>query len=301
MAAQTPTVTDFDKTRTPFTTKLCGFYPGDRIRLIVTPVLPRRYNESLSFNIDLRHEAIRNVLFHFKARFSENIVAMNSTILKPCGIKWRDEVRPKGFPFKQDQAATLDIIAETNAIRVNVDEKEFTTFKARDDMRLVGHLIVEGDVDIERITVTSNHAVESLTPVDYGKVPTPFSAPRRGFNPGDRIRVVVTPLKGQHGRFNIDLRCDTNQDIVFHFNPRFGAGKVVMNSRNNGRWGDEVCPKEFPFNLDQKVIIDFTGEPSAISVSVDEKLFTSYRVRSILRLVDSIMIEGEVEIHEVHL
>lgn len=59
-----------------------------------------------------------------------------------------------------------------------MDEKEFTTFKARDDMRLVGHLIVEGDVDIERITVTSNHAVESLTPVDYGKVVGLADSPR---------------------------------------------------------------------------------------------------------------------------
>lgn len=54
-----------------------------------------------------------------------------------------------------------------------------------------------------------------------------------------------------------------------------------MNSRNNGRWGDEVCPKEFPFNLDQKVIIDFTGEPSAISVSAFEKSLVTSFVRPI--------------------
>ena len=56
-------------------------------------------------------------------------------------------------------------------------------------------------------------------------------------------------------RFAINLSCgpSPDDDIAFHFNPRFNVGVVVRNTRQGGAWGtEEQHQSSFPFDHDDQ-------------------------------------------------
>ncbi|KAH7694594.1 galectin [Aphelenchoides avenae] len=132
---------------------------------------------------------------------------------------------------------------------------------------------------------------------DYFSVPTPFSVGRRGFLPGERIRIVVTPLKGPEHRFHINLVQAATDTVIFHFNPRFNEKVVVMNSTRNGTWLEEHRPKYFPFQHNKPISMDFVAESAGIRVYLDGQYLATFAARDDLRYVDTMEVEGDVEIH----
>ena len=48
---------------------------------------------------------------------------------------------------------------------------------------------------------------------------------------------------------NFEVGQGPEADIAFHFNPRFdGWDKVVLNTRQNGNWGNEEKKRSMPFS-----------------------------------------------------
>ncbi|KAH7727208.1 LEC-6 protein [Aphelenchoides avenae] len=132
---------------------------------------------------------------------------------------------------------------------------------------------------------------------DHFNVPTPFSVRHRGFKCGDRIRVTLVPVHGCQRRFNVDLRQSVTDTVIFHFNPRFDQKQVVMNSTRNGCWLDEIRPHVFPFERGTVTTIDFIAESATIRVNLDGKYFASFPARDDLRYVDTLVVDGDVEVH----
>lgn len=48
----------------------------------------------------------------------------------------------------------------------------------------------------------------------------------------------------------MNLVCGHNEDIAFHFNPRFHQRVIVRNSHIEGEWGDEE--RNGGFNMDEE-------------------------------------------------
>nr|XP_034363069.1 galectin-9 isoform X1 [Arvicanthis niloticus] len=99
-------------------------------------------------------------------------------------------------------------------------------------------------------------------------------------------RIVVNFQTGQ----------DEN-DIPFHFNPRFEeGGYVVCNTRKNGQWGPEERKMQMPFQKGMPFELCFLVQSSDFKVMVNNKVFTMYSHRVPYHLVDTIAVSGSLKL-----
>ena len=57
------------------------------------------------------------------------------------------------------------------------------------------------------------------------------------------------------------------ENIAFHFNPRFSESAVVMNSKIDGDWGEEERSEEFPFQHGRDFDMDIYFKEKGYKVS----------------------------------
>ena len=96
-------------------------------------------------------------------------------------------------------------------------------------------------------------------------------------------------------RFTVNLQTGhSDNDIAFHFNPRFEeGGYVVCNTKQNGIWGPEERKMQMPFQR---------GHPFELSFLVQSSQFqVSERELSSVRLPDPQPDQAFKESHEQHL
>uniref|UniRef100_T1I3Y1 Galectin n=1 Tax=Rhodnius prolixus TaxID=13249 RepID=T1I3Y1_RHOPR len=112
-------------------------------------------------------------------------------------------------------------------------------------------------------------------------------------------------------RFSLDLSTHIydkfnnkkTEEIVFHFNPRFEQNCVVRNSYFNGEWGQEEvhATKKNPFKRGQMFIMEIYVMKSEYLVSVNGVHFCSFVHRIQPSSVDSIHINGDVQLLKLEL
>ncbi|KAK0418661.1 hypothetical protein QR680_013695 [Steinernema hermaphroditum] len=134
---------------------------------------------------------------------------------------------------------------------------------------------------------------------EYFNVRAPFRSSVSGFLFPQRIRFVGIPIHGHAKRFAVNLR--SNDDIVFHFNPRFDEHCVVRNSTKNGTWQrEERFETEFPFHHDKVFTLEFVAEDTSVSVYHNGIFFVSFELRDSCFDIREVEIEGDIDIHSVH-
>ncbi|XP_040294164.1 galectin-9-like [Bufo bufo] len=103
--------------------------------------------------------------------------------------------------------------------------------------------------------------------------------------------------------FIIDIQCDgkTNQDVAFHFNPRFNKGNVVCNTKRKRIWGSEEHKSEVPFTLGQPFEIRTLVTRQNYKVSVDRSEFLEYNHRIPVELVTTLGVYGGVIVKTVEI
>ncbi|XP_020776142.2 galectin-9-like isoform X3 [Boleophthalmus pectinirostris] len=139
---------------------------------------------------------------------------------------------------------------------------------------------------------------------------TPFYSPRipfmgsihGGLQDGKSITVSGRVLPGAD-RFNINLQCGSRQnaDVAFHFNPRYDSHPmtVVCNTFQHGSWGPEerqqssLLPQGAGFN------ITITVRPHAYQVALNSQHFLEYKHRIPFQQVDTIKVDGRVEVSSI--
>lgn len=97
-----------------------------------------------------------------------------------------------------------------------------------------------------------------------------------GIMPNLMITVVGECMPGAN-RFHIDFIND--EDVVFHFNPRFPEQTVVRNSCLDGCWGPEERDGFFPFVPGRRFEIKILVEEDTFKVAVDGNHLLEYEHR----------------------
>ncbi|GMT18788.1 hypothetical protein PFISCL1PPCAC_10085 [Pristionchus fissidentatus] len=126
----------------------------------------------------------------------------------------------------------------------------------------------------------------------------PASYPIDGFLLGHRIRVVGSSPRDAD-RFHINLRADN--EIAFHFNPRFSQNCVVRNSFQDGKWnfGMEERVGGMPLERQKMFTIDLIEMGGFIRMVVNGKNFAQYVERMDSKKIKRIEIDGDIEVHSV--
>nr|AFE55710.1 tandem-repeat galectin-9 [Rhodeus uyekii] len=130
----------------------------------------------------------------------------------------------------------------------------------------------------------------------------PFSGPiQGGLQDGKSIIISGRVLPGAN-RFHVNLQCGSHAgaDVALHFNPRFeSTGYVVNNTYQNRNWGSEERKFESPFPQGQTFTLQILVAQDAYKISTNGRHFVDYRHRIPFTLVDTVSVEGMVELNSV--
>ncbi|KAL1780171.1 galectin-9 isoform X1 [Sigmodon hispidus] len=89
----------------------------------------------------------------------------------------------------------------------------------------------------------------------------------------------------------------SGDDIAFHFNPRFeDGGYVVCNTKQKGHWGPEERKMQMPLQKARPFELCFLVQNSGFKVMVNKSLFTQYSHRVPYHLVDTLAVNGSLQL-----
>uniref|UniRef100_A0A4X1TPW8 Galectin n=1 Tax=Sus scrofa TaxID=9823 RepID=A0A4X1TPW8_PIG len=119
-----------------------------------------------------------------------------------------------------------------------------------------------------------------------------------GLQDGLQITINGTVLMSSGSRFTVNLQTGhSDNDIAFHFNPRFEeGGYVVCNTKQNGIWGPEERKMQMPFQRGHPFELSFLVQSSQFQVTVNGRLFVQYTHRVPFHRVDTISVTGIVQL-----
>lgn len=111
--------------------------------------------------------------------------------------------------------------------------------------------------------------------------------------------VAKDNMRRFHVNFNVGQ--DEGADIAFHFNPRFdGWDKVVFNTKQSGRWGDEEKKRSMPFSKGTHFELVFMILPEHYKVVVNGNPFYEYKHRLPLQMVTHLQVDGDLELQSIN-
>nr|KAF6295966.1 hypothetical protein mMyoMyo1_007678 [Myotis myotis] len=132
----------------------------------------------------------------------------------------------------------------------------------------------------------------------------PFSkATPGGLQYGHQIIVKGMFLPSCGSSFQVNFQTGfSDNDIAFHFNPRFEeGGYVACNTRQKGRWGSEERMMINPFQMGIPFEISFLVENSGFQVMVNGNFFMNYVHRVPFHRVDTISFTGGLEVTQIRI
>lgn len=89
---------------------------------------------------------------------------------------------------------------------------------------------------------------------------------------------------------------DKSADIALHFNPRIQAKYVARTSCQNRTWGGEETGNGMPFKINSPFLLQISTDLYCYKISVDGQYFCSFKHRLPLSAVNTITVEGKVDI-----
>ncbi|XP_054565072.1 galectin-9 isoform X2 [Eptesicus fuscus] len=126
-------------------------------------------------------------------------------------------------------------------------------------------------------------------------------ATQGGLQYGHQITVKGMFLQSCGTRFAVNFQTGfSDNDIAFHFNPRFEKGGYVVCNTKQKKWSKkEERMMINPFQMGVPFEISFLVENSGFQVKVNEKEFTKYIHRMPFHRVDTISFTGGVEVKQI--
>ena len=106
----------------------------------------------------------------------------------------------------------------------------------------------------------------------------------KGFEFGMYVEAVYNNPTGS-GRIEFNLMQD-DDNILLHFNPRFDAQRLILNSKRNGKWEEEEMPKGYDFSLGAKTIVKIQAYNKAFTIYIDGKQFYLFNYRPGMSFTD---------------
>ncbi|XP_058531963.1 galectin-9 isoform X1 [Ochotona princeps] len=99
-------------------------------------------------------------------------------------------------------------------------------------------------------------------------------------------------------RFAVNLQAGFSENnIAFHFNPRFEqGGYVVCNTKQNGQWGTEERKMSMPFQKGVPFELCLLVQSSHFTVTVNGNFFVQYPHRVPFTSVNAISVTGSVQL-----
>ncbi|XP_063287758.1 galectin-4-like isoform X1 [Pelobates fuscus] len=134
----------------------------------------------------------------------------------------------------------------------------------------------------------------SFAPIYNPTVPFQ-SAILGGISEGKRV-VIQGQARAHAKRFAVNF-VSFNNDIAFHFNPRFDEGNVIVcNTQQGNQWGSEERKGNMPFRKSTYFDIAITVLGHAFQVTANGQFLLEYRHRLSYQTIQSVQVNGDVNL-----
>ncbi|XP_044133075.1 galectin-9-like [Bufo gargarizans] len=135
----------------------------------------------------------------------------------------------------------------------------------------------------------------SFAPIYNPSVPFE-SAILGGITEGKRV-TIQGQAHGYAKQFAINFVC-YNNDIAFHFNPRFNEGNVIVcNTMQHKNWGSEERRHNMPFQRNTYFDIAIQVLGHAFQVTVNGQHLLEYRHRVSYQTIQSLQVNGDLNLN----
>ncbi|XP_041053761.1 galectin-9C-like isoform X2 [Carcharodon carcharias] len=128
----------------------------------------------------------------------------------------------------------------------------------------------------------------------------PYTGPIPGGLQDGKMIMIKGRVLPDCKRFHVNLQCGSmtqNCDVAFHFNPRYeGSGYVVCNTFENQDWASEERKFEMPIQKGETFQLLILVQADCYKVAVNDKHFLEFIHRIPFSRVDTIAIDGQVEV-----
>ncbi|GFT03869.1 galectin-7 [Nephila pilipes] len=222
-------------------------------------------------------------MYHFNPRFPENSIVCNNR----CADSWGEEQSLEGSPIVPGERVTVVIVAAREGFIPFVNGNPLPSFAHRLDVCAACTVVIDGDIRLDTVTFDS----PPTTPVTMA-LPCCFG-------PGKGV-YVSGKVSDSASRFEINLQCgEGDSDIALHFNPRFDSSELVLNSRNEGNWDEEIRePNPIAPGSDVEIYILCQDSGYVIIIDGDVVIGTfPHRIDS--GRVSHVNVDGSITVHRI--
>jgi len=100
------------------------------------------------------------------------------------------------------------------------------------------------------------------------------------FDVGMSIEAEYENPRDNTGSLHLNLRKDED-NYVLHFNPRWGQNKLVINSKEDGTFGNQESAGGYDFAPGAKVTVKFFAESEFLKIHVNGKQIHQFNYRGL--------------------
>ncbi|UJR28951.1 hypothetical protein I4U23_010168 [Adineta vaga] len=130
--------------------------------------------------------------------------------------------------------------------------------------------------------------------MNYG-LPVPYTTQiSPPLSNGTQIHISGTPTGN---RFEVNLK-NYQDDIVLHVNPRFDASTLVLNSAQQGSWGQEER-QSLPFYRGTRFTMVILATDRSFKIAVNNSHVCEFYQRTPMHLAQQVEIKGDVTLESV--
>ncbi|CAD5212159.1 unnamed protein product [Bursaphelenchus okinawaensis] len=220
---------------------------------------------------------------HLSIRFDEGIFSGKIVYNTFKDGNWSEKEERISSPYKAEEVFDIRVRIVGGKYKVYGNRKEIGTFDQRESLEGVDHVSINGDLD-------------SLRVFHYGGTifPNPYTAIAK-LIVGKRLDISGIP-NGK--KFNINLYRG-NMEYALQLSIRYNEGAIVRNAMVNNEWGKEEREGEFPLNKNEIFDVTVINESYSFQIFINGKRFTTFAHRGSANDVETLEIEGNVEVQTV--
>ncbi|KAJ8674243.1 hypothetical protein QAD02_005505 [Eretmocerus hayati] len=277
--------------------------------------------DAVRFSVNLKCRQPGTIALHLNPRLDRGYVVRNSKV-KGC---WEEEetcspTSSRGYIFRRNSYFHLTIFCTLNEFQIAIDGEHFCAFAYRLPLQDIIGLEFNDDVEETRVRQTqimvypdpkickANRILELRDdkPLDKNlEVPLVADLPK-GLTFGASI-VMKGRLKLLPHSFFINLQKGNmvypHPIIALHINPRYHYGNapscLVMNSWNNGIWGDEEKQFGQCWTPGREFCLTIRCEYDSFRILLSDKMIGEFRHRMQPSIIDSLRITGDLVLYEM--
>ncbi|KAM3829469.1 uncharacterized protein M6D78_012926 [Vipera latastei] len=264
-----------------------GLHPG--MSVYMQGLVPEDSNRTwVNFQVDFacgQHNGA-DVPLHLRSHINAETVGINTF---QAG-RWRKEEEHM-TPFQNGEHFEVIFIVDNFGYQVWANGTFFCNYRHRIPPQNVQVIKIDGDLELQSLTVIGGPVMA---------LPYHHSVPG-GLHAGMSV-YVQGKLPKHTNSFRVDFACGKFEKahILFHFNPRFGQGSVVLNTfrYQSGWWGKEEKHKN-PFQKGEHFEIIFIIHEAEYQILVNGNPFCNYKHRIPPQFAKFINFQGTLELQSL--